>query len=393
MSESRQCLMVGYYGAENLGDELILKVIGGWIQHTGFQVCALSHNPAASTQDHPDFRFVPYGDLDALFAIVRDCEVVLLGGGGPLHEYNRLNPVDLPVFPGREGSIYVQPLMLAHQCGLPIGLLAQGVGPLVSAGAKTLVRQLFESADIATVRSESAFHILEEIGLDKKPAVYPDPGWLGMPCKMHARADQPLLVIEVRNWPFEEGWKWRLAVGIFEIFISKGWRIRYCCFGGGADFDQARHVAKFYGDPSPDVVTASINEADLPFQGAHRAITMRFHAAIAAAGAGVPLCMLAYDEKVSSLHRQLKLDEGLHIPISAPEVQYLRAFEVLRDVDAAPDQNLVAELRRSALGHRVALEEALAQFKGRTIVVAPEDTSYGKALLNSVGGDSVDRSL
>lgn len=386
--QRRTCLLVGYYGANNLGDEILLKIVGSWLEQSGYRILALSHDTATSSHDHPTIHFVPYGDLYALFDAVRRSDVVLMGGGGPLHEYNRLNPEDIMTFPGREVSAYVQPLLLANQCGLPIGLIAQGVGPLFTAGAQNLVSEIFNLADIATVRSENALHTLRKSGNNRAISIYPDPGWLSVPFNASVRAEEPLLVIEVRAWPFESNWEVRLASSACQIFSAQGWRIRYCCFGGSGDVEQAYRLAQLCGDTDPEITIASLNEIDAPFQGAWRAITMRFHAAIVAIGSGVPTCLLAYDEKVSSLHSELGADQTLHLPISSPEEQYLQSLQALRDEGKAANHDSIINLQAKALGHCTELNDALLKIERRLMTVKPEDTCYGMVWQDAFGGNS-----
>lgn len=60
---------------------------------------------------------------------------------------------------------YAWPLALARTAGIPYTLLGQSVGPLTNSFAKRVVRELFESAGLASVREDISGEVLVDAGV------------------------------------------------------------------------------------------------------------------------------------------------------------------------------------------------------------------------------------
>lgn len=151
-------LISGYYGFDNLGDELILKAIIENLHSlkSGLEITIISANPLRTMQLHPGVSAIRRGDLLKLFKEMRDCQLFISGGGGLLQDAT-----------GRGSVCYYLGLScLAKKLfGKKVMLYAQGMGPLNKEISRFLVKHGLKWMDLITLRDERSFQFLRELGV------------------------------------------------------------------------------------------------------------------------------------------------------------------------------------------------------------------------------------
>ena len=88
IQKPKTILISGYYGYGNTGDEAILSVMIKDLraQIPGVEIFVVSGNPK-ETKARYLVGSISHNDLQAIISTIKMCDLVILGGGGLLHDY------------------------------------------------------------------------------------------------------------------------------------------------------------------------------------------------------------------------------------------------------------------------------------------------------------------
>ena len=165
----------GFYGANNVGDELILQSIKERVEEAdpAAEVFAVSENASRVMLSHGMNAITRrnHHEADYLSTTVSS---VILGGGGLWHDYTfeRAGGM-LSLFSGAKISIAgfgIFPL-LAKMRGARFDVMGLGVGPLTNPDARLMVAHLAKEASSITVRDVSSEALLHEVMSDPSTVV------------------------------------------------------------------------------------------------------------------------------------------------------------------------------------------------------------------------------
>jgi polysaccharide pyruvyl transferase CsaB len=318
---ARSILIAGYFGFGNAGDEAILAAMLADLRRLRPDLDAVvaSGNPAATAADH-GVRSVARDDLPAVIAAMRASDLVLLGGGGLFEDYWEV-PLER-IFTPRSGGLpfYAGFALLAAWLGRPAMVYAAGVGPLTSAEGRRLTRVVFDLCAAATVRDDRSLALLESLGAQAPRAevaadpafgfAATDPATLGplLAALGLAPGERPVGVA-LRPWSFgpdPEVWEAEAAAGLGRFLAASEDRLLLLPFQAG-DVVLLRRLRAALGSVRDRdrvlIVERRLTPAELAGVTATcgRVLAMRYHAALFALAAGVPVAALAYDPKVASL--------------------------------------------------------------------------------------------
>jgi len=199
----------GYYGAKNLGDELLLlKVIEDilaiapqaeffvWSIDKDFTNRFLKDYPASAVD-----RFSPADTVNA----VKSSDLVVLGGGGIVQEYYGIKIEDLFKDFGFHVVSYAVPPFLGKLFGKKVFYWCLGHGPAVTEEALYFSRWFYSLADRITVRDEVSFEEVSSLVAKEKVYLDADP-LLHFDFKRWAvgKKEPNILGVSIRWWFFEE---------------------------------------------------------------------------------------------------------------------------------------------------------------------------------------------
>ncbi|MCI4453609.1 MAG: polysaccharide pyruvyl transferase family protein [Thermodesulfobacterium sp.] len=199
----------GYYGAKNLGDELLLlKVIEDilaiapqaeflvWSIDKEFTNRFLKDYPVSAVD-----RFSPADTVNA----VKSSDLVVLGGGGILQEYYGIKIEDLFKDFGYHVVSYAVPPFLGKLFGKKVFYWCLGHGPVVTEEALYFSRWFYSLADCITVRDEASFEEVSSLVSKDKVYLDADP-LLHFDFKRWAveKKEPNILGVAIRKWFFEE---------------------------------------------------------------------------------------------------------------------------------------------------------------------------------------------
>jgi polysaccharide pyruvyl transferase CsaB len=346
-------LIGGYYGHGNLGDEAILQAMLEELRglEPNLSATVVSGDPESTHRTH-HVETVHDRDVPALLAAAEGSDLIVLGGGGLFHDYHGVDEAT-PLTRLHWGLTFVDAFpMMASMFDRPLLLYGVGVGPLGTEAGRRHTRLAFERADAATVRDPESLELLRAIGAPTaRVAVTADPAFriaappvegsdlaaLGLP----PDRSRPLVAVAVRAWRMGDGapdWPPAVAAALDRFVRARDVTLLFVpCQTPQPDEltddrGAAEHVAGLMRERDRAIVGPgpfSPVRTQAIFGACELVVAMRLHAAILAAGAGVPIAAMAYDPKVRSVMRQLGLED------SCVDLAAATADAVFDRVDAA----------------------------------------------------------
>ncbi|MDD5258592.1 MAG: polysaccharide pyruvyl transferase CsaB [bacterium] len=324
-------LISGYYGYDNLGDELILKAI---IEHLrsldpALDITVISSNPWRTVNLHPAIEAVSRKNVFGIFKALRQCRLFISGGGGLLQDTTG------------QGSVlyYLGWGIIAKKIfRKKVMLYAQGIGPLHKGLSRFLVNAWIGKMDLITLREDKSLQLLRE---------------LRVPETMIKITADPVLGITLKNCnPVA---KHPLCIGVVLRQDQDKLRSvpRWCeILNSVKNTYNARILLLPFQDPNDVNLSRAIKESmkgkvDLKnwdtlediftfYENVDILISMRLHALILAAVYGKPMLGINYDPKIDSFLRLF----GQQAVTSDKIVQKLEDL-VVRQKNIATEQNAV----------------------------------------------------
>jgi polysaccharide pyruvyl transferase CsaB len=315
-STIQKLILVGNFGAENFGDELILagflKKINKELPQT--KVVVLSSNPRLVKKFHgvDSLPLLPAG-LRSFFYFkwwrslrkIRQADAVIFPGGGLFTDEESFHAI----------VIWGIHILAACYFWKPIYLFGQSIGKFKKKYAKNFARFLLRKAELISVRDEASFKELKQLGIStakikrgKDTSFYlvkriPKTKSL----KINSKKSLKILV-SMRNFPkIKTNFFIEIAKALTEISTKLNAQIFFAKFGKG-DLEiwkkicQHSKQARFWQDlelpENAEEVIKEIKKFDL-------VIGMRLHSLIAAKLAGVPAIGFAYSRKVKAFAKNL----------------------------------------------------------------------------------------
>lgn len=354
VDEHRRIAMVaGYFGADNFGDEFLLRTITRRIAaiapdvelviaaHDGPRVHATTGLAAFSRSD---------ADLRAHW--VARASALVIGPGGLWNDYG------LAAERGVSGLTRGSQRSLAHAMqivvesaarGIPVRGFGLGVGPLRLPDAGDLVRLAGRLIEHTSVRDTESLDILTALGFPREGVEQaPD---LGYAARLPERSgDRDRLVIVLRDW---DGFAPSVALVRAAVRAARRLDVPVIALAAQPrDLPVVEAFARKVEEWYPVEVMAPALDGFVQALGRARVlVSMRLHAALVAHRMGTPVVGLAYDPKLNHHFSELGVPQ-LCLPLSAGEDQILGAIEgaAVRDSLETIDQRLQV-LERSATAH------------------------------------------
>ncbi|WP_336923648.1 polysaccharide pyruvyl transferase family protein [Aquipuribacter sp. SD81] len=315
-ARTRRVAVAGWYGAGNVGDDLLLESVAGALERAGAAVEVVGHDPAAVLRRH-GLPAVSRLDLPGVEQVLGRCDALVLGGGGLLHDYTfQANGGVVGTFASSHGSpSSLLPLALtARILRRPFHLYGIGAGPLTDPGARDLVDHLVQLADSVDVRDEESAQLLRDVAAPgRRPAVgtHPDPVY-GLPvADVAPRVAPGAVAVNARPWPAApEGFRPAL-VRVLRDLVARGERLVGLPMAPQDVAVTAALLREVTGAEDVEMVPlGGGTDAFVADVGASRAVVaMRLHACLLAHRRRVPVVGLSYDPKVRRHFAELGRDD------------------------------------------------------------------------------------
>jgi polysaccharide pyruvyl transferase CsaB len=337
--------LLGWYGSPNVGDEAVLASILHTLRgESDISITIMSTNPQRTAVSHPQLRSVNRSLLRAeSWRTLFNSKALVLGGGGLLQD--RSSIYNMPSF--------VAYILLARLFGKKVMLWGLGAEPLETSLGRWLARRAINLSHVVSLRDEASKEILLRAHVNEhKLKVTTDPALLLQPAsKVEAEAilaeakaalderlavafclrklpdDQPgmhlgyVLSVSLRERLNRMSRRGRGRTAFFTKLMANladhmveqhGAPVLFVPFWAGRDdvymeqiVRQMRNPAAarvLHGQYQPEVMVALIGQMQM-------VVAMRLHAAIFAAGQGVPPLAITYAQKVRGFMQSIGMEQ------------------------------------------------------------------------------------
>lgn len=315
-----KALLLGYYGARNLGDDMMLHCILQWLSKQGMSVTVVSEDPPETENRFkvPVVRNVAFlgqwgwrdswfrGHALRLINMIRSHDLLVVGGGDLIRDDK-----------GWRTLWYtIEKIIVAFICGKKVCLLNIGVVAPVTAMGKILLSFILKRCTKIIVRDESSFRICRLSG-NSSCMLQPDivlslPSFLGEGYPAAAKIDVPYILVCLRmepddfgTYPYGEKEIAALAAALDEVTEESGAKVIFIPFQYDQNNDDnlihQRIVQKMRRRESAgiEVWSSDLQRLSQIFRGASCVVAMRLHAAVLAVAFSRPVVVMPYDRKVT----------------------------------------------------------------------------------------------
>ncbi|SPB15831.1 polysaccharide pyruvyl transferase [Caballeronia novacaledonica] len=381
MSDRIRVVAVGYYGAPNVGDELLLAALARQVHAKGGELVALSNNPEY-TKSRLGIEAIDYFNLGDVGRALAKADLLVFGGGGIFQDHHPFNVEALYDPTQNDIAAYARVFYMARQFGLRTAIWAHGVGPLNHPKAREIVKDVFTHVDDLTLRDNDSLALLRSVGVERAIEVGADPGWgyvaeQAQPVIFEAPGIETLagrkkLAIVARHWEFSHDWEEKLITALRKT-LTPEWSVLWIGFQwsestneqtSDRDFLESMksqlgaNIASIVVDRlTPDEALAVLRQCDAAF-------SMRLHASIMAIASNIPTAALEYDRKMALAHDMAGMPASLRVQLTDDEAKFSHTLRALTGADpdapawvAAPET--LAGLAASSHVHEVMLDGAM----------------------------------
>jgi polysaccharide pyruvyl transferase CsaB len=325
----KNILIVGNYGAGNLGDDAILGGILEDLRAIGYSgQVQVTHGGFESSQDiYKGLKRIPFTPVGLRSSIkslikkenkqasqeaIRKADLVILGGGGLFTDAESLKA---PI-------IWAKQAAACHKLGTPYICYGQSIGPLKNFRSRKLAKDTFKNAKAILVRDHNSKKVLADLGVgqnfeDPQITVGTDPAFPWLQANKQILKRSNALAISLRDWGAKKLRKSKnLEKTLQEIAqFAKKKKLKPILIA--MDIRDQKEIKNL------EVLATKFNfeffeppSARLAFQGIQKAklaVTMRLHAGIFALAAATPLIAISYSSKVADLMRSLHINGAFRL--------------------------------------------------------------------------------
>lgn len=316
-------LIIGYFGFNNAGDELMLDRLLGMIRETRLdaEVTVLSGNPLNTRRKHR-VEAIPYVISDrferwrTLVRCIARSDVLIFGGGTFLQDYGirSWHPI----------AYYLKLVIVARLLRKKVGIIGSGVGPLTTSMGRRISRWIVDLANIAIMRDRDSIRLLSEIGTSARHIQ------LGADLVVPSGKMSPTVVSQAKSkriglsfFPFfsyvfgdfQQQTAMTAEIVAFLKALAERFEIFFFCFQedvDGADNLFAINLAAVDGVSFQTVLYSEDSDRFLERLGEmDLVIGMRYHFILLAILAGIPSVAVSYHPKVTSLMAEFGLSDAV----------------------------------------------------------------------------------
>lgn len=297
-------LLSGYYGFDNAGDDAVLFAIVQALREMvkDAEITVLSNQPEKTAKEFGVNAVNRWGKKE-IFRAVRNCDVLISGGGSLLQDVTSKNGI----------LYYLGIIYLAQKLKKPVLIYAQGIGPVIYKRNRKLCGRILNKVSAITVRDGDSCKVLSAMNVKRPMDVVVDPV-LGIDGENIDKAlgetilakagwqknGGKTLMVALRPWTGSENYIREVAL-CCDHFSARGWQVVFLPMHYGEDESIGKRTAEIMRQKaivltenySPIETMALLKSSDL-------VLGMRLHALIMASIFQKPMVALSYDPKINS---------------------------------------------------------------------------------------------
>ncbi len=337
-----QALICGYFGENNLGDDVLLNIL---LNSLPDQIQPVVTFGTSSPLDYlpSNSRFINRKSFFSLLKELAQSRFLIFGGGSLLQDATSIRSI----------IYYSSIILIAYVLRIPIFLWAQGLGPFRSCFARKLAILSLKLSNSITLRDPQSIDCANKLGFVETVHWQPDPvwqlpsiAWIGGESVCVCFHDNYLLDLN----------SWRLIIQDLEKYILlESLTIHWLFFDSKND-----HKLISFLDRN-DILTdnikiksrffpiRSIGEATDLFRMSRIVLSTRLHSLILAQLCGTPSLAISCDPKVSSLSLMAKIP---YIDLEKDKICLNNLYsKILKATSIFPDQELIEQLSVQSKKH------------------------------------------
>ena len=344
-----KCLVCGYYGQGNAGDEALLVSLLEMLPQNVIPI-VLSANPKETQQlygveSHSRLNFL------SILSSLGKGDVFLWGGGSLMQDATSI----------RSPLYYAGLMAYAQQRGLTTIAWAQGIGPLNYRLTRWLSQQVFSRCHGISIRDRASAKFLTDWQI--KYELAPDPVWAlsSQSIKLLEDFPSPRIAVNLRSHPQLTPQRLEnITQALMQFQKAIQGSILLVPFQKSKDEAIAQNIASRLPGEHQIIQLTNPRELKGLFQEVDMLIGMRLHSLIMAASCQCSCFALSYDPKVSSLMEELNLS-GCELEDLSRHPDLISAAW-LETYNHGPSllSNQIKFLEESALIHQKLLKEVIA---------------------------------
>lgn len=277
----RSLLIIGNYGAGNLGDDAILGGIVQECRTLGFRgEIMVTHGGAQTSPEiYRELKKVPFvpaglrsrwnGKRKEAMKAIAGADLIILGGGGLFMDAESW----------KAPWIWAEQVRAIRKLKKTYICYGQSIGPLNHWWSRHWAKQSFRHALGVHVRDDDSARLLSQWKIPASVGTDPALSWLLTEKRKIPK--KPILLLSLRRWPGFSAQEWKPILKEIQVYAKrKGLKPILISMQAGESFDVPGF--ELY---QPNGARAALEA----FEKAEAAVTMRLHAGIFSLAAGTPL--------------------------------------------------------------------------------------------------------
>ncbi len=278
-----KALIIGYYGSDNIGDEVLLHQTIKMIKNIDekIDIKSLSYKTKMTKEIH-GIDAVSRNKYFEILKAIKESDVIIGGGGSILQN----------VTSNRSLVYYSMILFISTLFNKKVIMLGNGFGPISGRFYSTLTRWLLNRIDVFMARDEETKERLEELGVKSKVVLSADLAYYNY--KSRDRLSSKKVIINIRPWKNDDA-----IVDELRIFVNRlknnGYEVEFLSMQEGNDDILLKKIDEKASFVENSIDTFLHKESDY-----YCMVGMRLHALIWAGLKDIPFISLEYDPKIKS---------------------------------------------------------------------------------------------
>ncbi|MBN2260719.1 MAG: polysaccharide pyruvyl transferase CsaB [Clostridiales bacterium] len=278
-----KALIIGYYGSENIGDEVLLHQTIKMIQEIdeNIEIKSLSYRTLMTKELH-NIDAISRNKYFDIIKGIKDADIVIGGGGSILQN----------VTSNRSLVYYLMIFLISKLFGKKVILLGNGFGPVNGGFYRNFSKWVLNKTDVFLARDQETKERLRDLGVNSSIVLSADLAYYNY--KESTYEKNKKILINVRPWKDSEKIALEMKAFVSRL-IASGYEVEFLSMQEGKD----------------DVLLKEINN-EIPFiensidRFLHKnsdyfcMIGMRLHALIWAGIKDIPFISLQYDPKIEA---------------------------------------------------------------------------------------------
>lgn len=343
--------LIGNYGWDNLGDELLLSVFYKYLQSENFNIIIYSQNPSSTSYKYPNTNIYNCSGIKNLFSFKNlvsfiKLRYLIFGGGGILNDYYIQTP---------RWVNYWQ--KVARIFGVKTLLVSVGLTPFFRISSMRLYSRIISRSEYVSVRDIDSFKFINE-KMNYQPNLSRDAVFL-LPVDYKNNLKKMAILISLRQWNFDDSVSdffinfADLINSLSELETIKEFKCVFLAFEDKDEIVIEKILEKINSDVMTQIVSLKCeNDIGPIFNEAIITIGMRFHSLVLSSLYRVPFIGLNYDSKVETITREMMGEEFI-VNFKDDKEKILRAIKDIFMNNSQLSENLEEEVKKNkAIVHK-----------------------------------------